>query len=78
MAKVCEICEKSTKFGRRKRHHHATGWLYRAPRTSRKFKPNLRTAKLEIDGKMQRVTLCMKCYKTLTKKKGKKKDVKGS
>jgi len=68
MAKVCENCEKSTKAGRRKRHHHATGWLYRAPRTTRVFKPNLRNITIEKDGKSKKMTVCMKCYKTLLKK----------
>jgi large subunit ribosomal protein L28 len=68
MAKVCEICDKSTTFGKNIQHHHADKWRFRAPRTSRKWKPNLRSAKVEIDGKVQKVTLCMKCYKTLAKK----------
>lgn len=67
MAKVCEICGKSTNHGRRIRHHHAEGWMYKAPRTSRTWKPNLRTAKIKVDGVVKKVKVCMNCYKTLTK-----------
>ena len=68
MAKVCENCEKSTTSGQRKRHHHATGWLYRAPRTKRAFKANLRTVKVKMNGDEKKMTVCMKCYKTLSAK----------
>jgi large subunit ribosomal protein L28 len=68
MSKVCEICNKSTTFGKNIRHKHADKWRNRAPKTSRKWKPNLRTAKVKIDGKVKKVKLCMKCYKTLAKK----------
>lgn len=68
MAKVCEQCKKSTTTGQRVRHHHATGWLYKAPHTKRTFKPNLRFAQVVIDGKKQKMQVCMKCYKVLTAK----------
>ncbi|MBN2101140.1 50S ribosomal protein L28 [Candidatus Dojkabacteria bacterium] len=68
MAKVCEICEKSTGHGSRSRHHHAEGWRYRAPKSRRNWKPNLRTAKINVNGVMKKVSVCMKCYKTLAKK----------
>jgi large subunit ribosomal protein L28 len=69
MAKVCEMCGKSTMFGRRIRHHHAVGWMYRAPKTNRKWKPNLRKVTVEKDGVPQKMTVCMSCYKTLRKEK---------
>ncbi len=68
MAKICEICGKSTIYGRRKRHHHAEGWLFRAPKTNRTWKPNLRTATIVQDGVKKKVTVCMNCYKKLHKK----------
>ncbi|MEA3357082.1 MAG: L28 family ribosomal protein [Patescibacteria group bacterium] len=68
MAKACKICGKSVRFGRRKRHHHAAGWMYRAPRTSKKWKPSLRNATITVDGVKQKVKVCMKCYKNLLAK----------
>lgn len=68
MAKVCEICKKSTTYGKRIRHHHADKWRYRAPKTSRNWKPNLRTAKIVVDGVTRKVKVCMKCYKSLSSK----------
>ena len=65
MAKVCELCGKSTVAGQRIQHHHSIGWKYKAPRSKRKFKPNLRKAKVNIDGKEKKITVCMKCYKKL-------------
>jgi ribosomal protein L28 len=68
MAKVCEHCGKSTNHGQRKRHHHATGWLYRAPRSKKQFKPNLRNITVKTDDATKKMKVCMKCYKTLSMK----------
>ncbi|MFH1547279.1 MAG: L28 family ribosomal protein [bacterium] len=65
MARICEICEKGTVYGNRKRHHHAAGWLFRAPRSPRTWKPNLRKAKVTKDGLTKTMTVCMRCYKRL-------------
>jgi large subunit ribosomal protein L28 len=67
MARICELCGKKTVYGRRKRHHHAIGWLYRAPRTSRTWKPNLRKVKVTKDGVTKKITVCMRCYKKMNK-----------
>jgi large subunit ribosomal protein L28 len=67
MAKVCELCEKSTVAGRRIQHHHSIGWKYKAPRSRRTFKPNLRNIKVDSAGEVQTITVCMKCYKRLQK-----------
>jgi large subunit ribosomal protein L28 len=67
MAKVCELCEKSTVAGRRIQHHHSIGWKYKAPRSRRTFKPNLRNIKVDNAGDVQTITVCMKCYKRLQK-----------
>lgn len=69
MSKKCFFCNKSVAFGGHRRHKYGGGWEYRAPRTSRKFKPNMRKAKIEKDGKKQVVDICMKCYKKLRNKK---------
>ena len=65
MSKVCEICDKATIAGKRIQHHHSIGWRFKAPRSLRVFKPNLRTVQLEVEGKVVRATVCMKCYKKL-------------
>jgi large subunit ribosomal protein L28 len=67
MAKVCELCGKSTVAGRRIQHHHSIGWKYKAPRSIRAFKPNLRKIQVEIEGDVKSIYTCMKCYKKLQK-----------
>ncbi|MDR0978432.1 MAG: 50S ribosomal protein L28 [Lachnospiraceae bacterium] len=59
MAK-CEICSKSVNWGNKlsiTRSHISK-------RTSRTFKPNLRTVKTMIDGQPKRITVCAKCLKS--------------
>ena len=72
MSKVCYICEKSTRAGKRIQHKHSEGWKYKAPRSNRTFKPNLKKIKLEVNGKMMKVPVCMKCYKRLRKEASEK------
>ncbi|MCA9376339.1 50S ribosomal protein L28 [Candidatus Nomurabacteria bacterium] len=67
MAKYCELCEKQTVAGRRIQHHHSIQWRFRAPRTTRTFKPNVRKVKMDVDGKVKNVSVCMKCYKRMRK-----------
>ena len=67
MSKVCEICAKNTISGNRIQHKHSVGWRYKAHKTKRQFKPNLRTIDVEVDGVPTRATVCMKCYKRLRK-----------
>jgi len=67
MSKECTLCGKSTVAGRNIQHHHSIGWRFKAPRTTRQFKPNIRKVKMEVDGKMKKVLVCMKCYKKMKK-----------
>ena len=67
MSKECFICTKSTIAGRSIQHKHSVAWRYKAPHTARQFKPNLRSIDLDVDGTVQNVTICMKCYKRLQK-----------
>ena len=58
MAK-CEICEKSINFGNKlsiTRSHISK-------RSTRTWKPNLRTVKAIINGEPKRITVCAKCLK---------------
>ena len=59
MAK-CEICEKSLNFGNKlsiTRSHISK-------RTSRTWKPNLRTVKTIVDGEPKRIKVCAKCLRS--------------
>ena len=67
MSKGCDLCLKSTVSGNRIQHKHSVGWRYKAPKTKRAFKPNLRTVEVEVDGIPTKLTVCMKCYKKLQK-----------
>lgn len=65
MAKVCELCAKSTTAGKRIQHHHSIGWRFKAPKSKRTFKPNLRKVQVDVEGDIQSIYVCMKCYKKL-------------
>ncbi len=59
MAK-CEICEKSLNYGNKlsiTRSHISK-------RTSRTWKPNLRTVKTIVDGQPKKVKVCAKCLRS--------------
>ena len=59
MAK-CEICEKSLNYGNKlsiTRSHISK-------RTSRTWKPNLRTVKTIVNGEPKRVKVCAKCLRS--------------
>ncbi len=67
MAKMCQICEKTTVSGNRIQHKHSVGWRYKAPKTKRGFKPNLRKVLVEVEGVPSKIDVCMKCYKKIKK-----------
>ena len=59
MAK-CEICEKSLNYGNKlsiTRSHISK-------RTTRTWKPNLRTVKTIVDGQPKKVKVCAKCLRS--------------
>ena len=65
MARICELCAKSTISGNRIQHKHSVGWRYKAPKTKRAFRPNLRSVAVDIEGTPSKIDVCMKCYKKL-------------
>ncbi|MFC1780575.1 L28 family ribosomal protein [Patescibacteria group bacterium] len=67
MSRECFFCKKGVTFGGHRKHKYGGGWEFRAHRTTRKIKPNLRSVKIEKDGKSQTVDICMKCYKRMKK-----------
>jgi len=59
MAK-CEICDKSLSYGNKlsiTRSHISK-------RTSRTWKPNLRTVKAIVDGQPKKIKVCTKCLRS--------------
>ena len=59
MAK-CAICEKTLNYGNKlsiTRSHISK-------RTSRTFKPNLRTVKAIVDGQPKKIKVCAKCLRS--------------
>ena len=58
MAK-CDICDKSVNYGNKlsiTRSHISK-------RTSRTFKPNIRTVKAMVDGQPKKINVCAKCVR---------------
>ncbi len=62
MAAVCELCGKGSHFGNRVARTGTRGWVKR--RSKRKFKPNLRKVRVEVDGEVKRMKICTKCLKS--------------
>ncbi len=58
MAK-CEVCGKGPAFGHNVSHSKVA--------TKRKFQPNVQRKRVMLDGKWQRVRICTRCLRTLTK-----------
>ena len=59
MAK-CDICDKSVNYGNKlsiTRSHIRK-------RTSRTFKPNIRTVKAMVDGQPKKINVCTKCLRS--------------
>lgn len=63
MANVCSVCNKGTLSGQNIRHVHSGQWALRAPRTKRRFKPNLQAVRTMVAGTSLRVKVCTKCLK---------------
>jgi large subunit ribosomal protein L28 len=62
MPQLCTVCGKGPQFGQNIRHIHSA-WKYRAPRTKRRWTPNLQSAKIMIGDSPRRVKVCAKCLK---------------
>ncbi len=55
MAKVCEICGKKPVFGHSISHAHNI--------TKRRFNPNLKTVRANVNGTVKRIRVCTSCLK---------------
>ncbi len=58
MAK-CEICDKSISYG----NQLSITRSHISKRTSRTFKPNLRTVKTIVNGQPKKIKVCAKCLR---------------
>ena len=59
MAK-CEICEKTLAYGNK----ISIARSHVSRRSTRTWKPNLRTVKAIIDGQPKRISVCAKCLRS--------------
>lgn len=59
MAK-CEICQKSINYG----NQLSITRSHISKRTSRTWKPNLRTVKVMVDGNPKKIKVCAKCLRS--------------
>ena len=59
MAK-CEICDKNVNFG----NQLSITRSHISKRTTRTFKPNLRTVKTMVDGQPKKIKVCAKCLRS--------------
>ena len=66
MALRCDVCNKKTQHGDQHIHKHSA-WKYKAPRTKRTWKPNLRPVKVNVEGQVIKLKMCMACYSKYTK-----------
>ena len=70
MSRQCEILGKKTSFGNNKKHRRGSSggggiWRFKAPKTRRTWKPNLRKIKLTINGETKKIKISMKAYKKI-------------
>lgn len=64
---ACDVCGKTTQFGRHIRHQHSGRWERKAPKKSRTFRPNVHKHRIYFGGASLRVNICTRCLKTITK-----------
>jgi large subunit ribosomal protein L28 len=67
MPTTCELCGKTTTFGRNIRHKHSGRWQRKAPRTNRLFKANVQIKKLTRNGETRRFHVCTRCIRNQVK-----------
>lgn len=72
MSRQCELTGKKTTTGNRIQHRRGKSgsggmWNYKAPKTRRTWRPNLKKVRLIVNGQPKRVKISMKAYKKLRK-----------
>lgn len=71
MSYRCQICNKKAVIGSTHKHRRGVAsdkFRNKAPKTSRKFRPNLQKATIEFNGVMVKVHACTSCLKLLKKR----------
>ena len=63
----CDVCAKTTAYGRNIRHKHSGRWERKAPRTNRTFEPNVQNRTFRIEGISIRLKICTRCLRTMLK-----------
>lgn len=64
---ACDVCSKTTMFGRHIRHTHGGRWERKATKKSRTFKPNVAKQRIFVGGEWVRLNICTRCLRTLAK-----------
>jgi large subunit ribosomal protein L28 len=59
VAGKCDVCGKTTQFGR--------NVSFSKRRTNRRFKPNVQSRVLVVDGVAKRQNVCTQCLRTMVK-----------
>lgn len=59
MAGKCEVCGKTTQFGR--------NVSFSKRRTNRKFMPNIQSRRFVVNGVSKRIKVCTSCLRTMVK-----------
>jgi len=63
----CDLCGKTTAYGRNIRHKHSGRWERKAPKTNRTFKANVQNKTLVVNGVPLRLKICTRCLRTTLK-----------
>jgi large subunit ribosomal protein L28 len=63
----CDLCGKTTAYGRNIRHKHSGRWERKAPKTNRTFKANVQNKTLIVGGVPLRLKICTRCLRTTLK-----------
>jgi large subunit ribosomal protein L28 len=64
---ACDVCNKTTMFGRHIRHKHGGRWERKAPHKSRFFRPNVGKHRVFLNGQWIRLNICTRCLRSLVK-----------
>ena len=64
---ACDVCNKTTMFGRHIRHTHGGRWERKAVHKSRQFRPNVGKHRVFVNGQWIRLNICTRCLRTLVK-----------
>jgi large subunit ribosomal protein L28 len=59
VAGKCDVCGKTTQFGR--------NVSFSKRRTNRRFKPNVQSRRIVVDGASKRINVCTSCLRTMVK-----------